>query len=166
MIRHVSRSAFVVAALLLVLAAGCAGMMTLERRAMQGPTAQEIWTAKVILGTGREPSFDEKNRWDDQMDVSISRYLSQNPQVANAVDVQTFKFLRQVTVGMDQEQVLLLLGPPVAVVRDAPEIEKLARGFWPLVKASNATEAWVYPQGWRLYLKDTRVVDITQYLER
>ena len=41
-------------------------------------------------------------------------------------------------------------------------MEKLARRYWPSIKG-NATEAWVYPEGWRLYFKDSIVVDITQY---
>jgi hypothetical protein len=28
----------------------------------------------------------------------------------------------------------------------------------------NATEAWVYPLGWRLYFAGMKLVDITQYL--
>jgi hypothetical protein len=72
---------------------------------------------------------------------------------------------RQVTVGMERELVLLLLGPPVLGAKEAAEIEKLARGYWPLVKVNKPTEAWLYPQGWRLFLDDARIVDITQYLE-
>lgn len=152
------------AALLLVLA-GCASLPAQERRAAQGPSAEEIWTARVMLSTGHEPSFDEKQRWDDQMDQRISQYLARHPELANSLGVTTFRITRQVTVGMERDLVLLLLGPPVTGAKDPAEVEKLARSFWPLVKANNPKEAWLYPQGWRLFLDDTRVVDITQYLE-
>jgi hypothetical protein len=166
MIRRVSRHLGPAVALLL-LAAGCAAsVLGQDRRALEGPTAEEIFTARVLLSTGRPPSFDEKSRWDEQMDQSISRHLARHPELANAYDVHRFKMLRQVTVGMERELVLLLLGPPVIATKDAGEIEKAARGFWPAVKPSQPTETWFYPQGWRLYLNETRVVDITQYLER
>lgn len=164
MIRLVGRHARA-AAVLLVALAGCAALPAQERRAIQGPTAEEIWASRVMLVTGREPNFDEKQRWDDQMDQKISRYLSRNPRLANSLEVTTFKMTRQVTIGMDRDLVVLLLGPPVLGTKDAAEVEKLARRFWPLVKANKPTEAWLYPQGWRLFLDDTRVVDITQYLE-
>jgi len=164
MIRPVSRHACSVAAFVLVLA-GCGALATQERRAAQGPSAEEIWTARVVLDTGHEPTFDEKQRWDDQMDQRISQYLARNPALANSLNVTTFRITRQVTVGMERDLVLLLIGPPVLFAKDTAEIEKLARRFWPQVKNNNPKEAWLYPQGWRLFVDDTRVVDITQYLE-
>jgi len=137
-----------------------------ERRAVQGPTAEEIWTATMMLTTGREPSHDEKYQWDLQIDRRITQYLRRHPEVANSPEVQIFRFLRQVTVGMTREQVTVLLGAPTLTVTDAAEIEKLARGYWPAIKPKKVTEAWLYPQGWRLYLNDVKLVDITQYLER
>ena len=95
----------------------------------------------------------------------ISQYLARNPALANSLNVTTFRITRQVTVGMERDLVLLLLGPPVLFAKDTAEIEKLARRFWPQVKNNNPKEAWLYPQGWRLFVDDTRVVDITQYLE-
>jgi len=51
-------------------------------------------------------------------------------------------------------------------VTDVAEIEKLARAYWPAIKAGGVTEAWVYALGWRLYFDGPRIVDITQYVER
>ncbi|MBI2161638.1 MAG: hypothetical protein HYU25_14900 [Candidatus Rokubacteria bacterium] len=146
--------------------AACAQLTTTEQRVFQGPTAQEIWTAGVVLVTGREPTFDEKHQWEIQIDRRISQYLNQHPAIANSADVQIFQFVRQVTVGMTKEQVVILLGAPVVATKDTAEIEKLARRYWPLIKPKNVTEAWLYPQGWRLYFSETKVVDITQYAER
>src|SRR5262249_59101848 len=56
-----------------------------------------------------------------------------------------------------------LRGPPMSRTADQAEMEKLARQFWPSVKEGEPTEAWVYPSGWRIYIKDKTVVDITQY---
>ncbi len=158
--RH-ARSAVV----LLVALAGCATLWPQERHALHGPTAEEIWMARVLLATAHEPSFDDRQRWDDQMDQRLSQYLSRHPRLANSIDVTSLTMTRQVTVGMERELVLLLLGPPVLGAKEAAEIEKLARGYWPLVKVNKPTEAWLYPQGWRLFLDDARIVDITQYLE-
>ena len=165
MIRGVSRTLVLALALLTALAA-CAQMMTTEQRAVQGPTAEEIWTASVALMTGREPTFEEKYQWEVRIDRRISQYLHQHPEVANSAEVQIFQFVRQVTVGMTKEQVVILLGAPVVATKDAAEIEKLARGYWRLIKPKNVTEAWLYPQGWRLYFSDSKVVDITQYADR
>ena len=161
----VSRTLLLAVTLLTALAA-CARLTTSEQRVLQGPTAEEIWTATVMLMTGREPTFDEKHQWEIQIDRRISQYLHRHPEIANSTEVQIFQFVRQVTVGMTREQVVVLLGAPAAAVKDAAEIEKLARRYWPDIKPKNVTEAWLYPQGWRLYFGDSRVVDITQYAER
>jgi hypothetical protein len=57
---------------------------------------------------------------------------------------------------------MILLGAPQQTTTDAAEMEKLAGKYWPDVKPE-ATEAWVYPLGWRLYFAGARLVDITQY---
>ena len=163
MIPGVKRVALV--ALVLVLA-GCASLATKEQRTTEGPMAEDIWTLKVLVSNGREPNFDERRRWDNAMEQRIGQYLRQNPEAANSVDLSTFRFIRQVSIGQTSEQVLILLGPPLAKVTDAAEMETLARQYWPAVKESEPTEAWTYPAGWRIYIKDKTVVDITQYAVR
>jgi len=163
MIPHVKRLALV--ALVLVLA-GCASMGTKEQRTTEGPMAEDIWTLKVLVANGREPNFDERRRWDNAMEQRIGQYLRQNPDAANSVDVSTFRFIKQVTVGQSDEQVVILLGPPLSRISDAAEMEKLARQYWPAVKESEPSEVWTYPSGWRIYMKDRTVVDITQYAVR
>src|SRR5712691_12174200 len=165
MIRDVGVRALLLVALLALLAA-CARASSREQRTLLGPTALEIWTAGVIVRTGREPTFDERHQWDSQMDARISRYLSGHPEISNSSEVSNFTYLRQVAVGMSKEQALLLLGPPLGTVTDGAEMERLARAYWPAIKAGNVTEAWVYLLGWRLFFNGPRVVDITQYLER
>jgi hypothetical protein len=159
MIRDVKRVWLVAGLLILV---GCA-LQVKEQRTTQGPIAEEIFITNAWVANGREPNFDERRHWSNQIDLRISQYLHRHPDVANSPDISTFRFVRQVSVGQSNEQVLILLGPPVARTTDEAEMAKIARRFWPYIKG-NATEAWVYPDGWNLYFKDSMVVDITQYL--
>jgi len=148
---------------LVLVLAGCYSMRTKEQRTTEGPMAEDIWTLKSLIANGREPNFDERRRWDNAMEQKIGTYLRQNPEAASSVDVSTFRFIRQVTIGQTDEQVVILLGPPLARISDAAEMEKLARHYWPAVKENEPTEVWTYPSGWRIYMKDRTVVDITQY---
>lgn len=153
------------AACLLALAA-CAGMRApLEQRTTHGPSAEEFFILRSLLANGREPTFDERRFWEDQIDQKIGQYLREHPEAANSLDVSTFRFYRRAAVGMTKEQITILLGTPDAVTTDAAEIEKLARRYAPAIKG-NATEAWSYPLGWSIYFNGPRAVDITQYLER
>lgn len=154
------------AVLLVIAVAGlsaCAGLFATEQRTTQGPTAEQLWTLRMVTLNGRAPSFEEHQHWDDQLERRVSEYLRQHQEAANSVDVSIFRYDRRVAVGMTKEQVMILLDVPVATTTDAAEMEKLARAYWPLIKG-NATEAWVYPLGWSLYFAGGRLVDMTQYL--
>jgi hypothetical protein len=159
MMQDVMRALLVTVLLLL---AGCAYGVK-EQRTTQGPMAEDIYMTYVILSNGREPNFDERRAWNNQIDLKISHYLHAHPEVANSTEVSTFRFVRQVSVGQTAEQVLILLGPPLSRTIDEAEMEQLARRYWPEIRG-NATEAWVYPAGWRIFLKDATVTNITQYL--
>jgi hypothetical protein len=81
--------------------------------------------------------------------------------------VISFRSLRQVTVGMDKAQVEILLGPPVTTTRDPAQMQSLARHHWPEIRdKARPDEAWTYPFGWVVYLRQSKVADITQYLSR
>jgi hypothetical protein len=144
--------------------AGCAAIKPpIDQRSTQGPTAQEMLEERVLMQAGRDPTFEEKRQWDVEMEEKIGAYLREHPDRASALDVSTFRFTRQVTVGMDKEQVLILLGAPVLVSGDQAQMEKIARGYWSSIKG-NATEVWVYPLGWNMFFAGQRLVDITQYV--
>jgi hypothetical protein len=160
MIQSVKRIILVAGVLILT---ACAAYRVKEQRTTQGPMAEDVFINSVIMANGREPNFDERRHWNNQIDLKISQYLHRHHDTANSLDVSTFRFVRQVSVGQTAEQVLILLGPPIAKTTDAAEMEKLARKYWPSIKGK-ATETWVYPAGWNLYFKDATVVDITQYL--
>ena len=147
----------------LELAASCASMNRVEQRTTQGPTAREMWFMRMVVQNGREPTFDEKQMWQDQMDTKISRWLIDHPDDANSLGVGNLRFDRRVVVGMNKEQILMLLDSPIAVTSDEGEMQKLARRYWPMLKG-NVTEAWVYPMGWNFYFAGPRLVDITQYV--
>jgi hypothetical protein len=172
-IRRQARSSFVatwlmtsgVALLAFVLVTGgcLARRAPVEQRSTQGPTAEQMLNLRVMTESGRRPTFEERRQWDTEVEDKIGAYLRAHPGKASALDVSTFRHLRQVAVGMDKEQVLILLGPPVSVTADQAQMEKIARGYWPDIKG-NATEVWVYPLGWNMFFAGQRLVDITQFL--
>jgi hypothetical protein len=156
-----NRNALVILVMLVV---GCATVKpSIDQRSLAGPTAQQLWTARVLTQMGRDPTFEERQRWSDEMDRQISRYLVEHPEVANSSDVTTFRYEKQPIVGMTKEQVLILLGAPESVTADQAQLEILASRFWPQIKA-DVTEAWVYPLGWRFFFGGPRLTAITQYL--
>ena len=145
-------------------AAGCAlARPGIDERPQQGPTAETMFKLRSVYANGREPNFDERQQWDSRIEQEISTYLRAHPDKANALNVSTFRFLRQVTVGMDQEQVMILLGAPVEASDSQMRIEQVARRYWPQIQG-NATTVWVYLEGWAIYFAGQNVVDITQYL--
>jgi hypothetical protein len=152
-------------ALCALIGGGCAAVRRgpVEQRSTQGPTSTQMLNFRVLAESGREPTFDERRQWDTQVEEKIGAYLRAHPEKANALDVSTFRYLRQVTLGMDKEQVLILLGPPVSVSGDQAEMEKIARKYWSSIKG-NATDVWVYPLGWNMFFAGQRLIDITQYL--
>jgi hypothetical protein len=137
----------------------------LEQRTTQGPGAEVLWTYRVAAANGRAPTFEERLHWERQIDQAISRYLTEDQEFANSPQLSTFRFSRQAAVGMSKEQVTILLGAPERTTTDADEIEKLAGKYAADVRP-HATEAWVYPIGWRLYFSGSRLVDITQHQPR
>ncbi|HEY7649432.1 MAG TPA: hypothetical protein VID04_10545 [Methylomirabilota bacterium] len=164
MLRAVTLRALALVALTLMLGA-CASAREVEQRTTQGPTADQLWMYKMVLTNGREPSFDERMYWQNDLEDQIGRYLRSHPTAANSLEVSTFRFYRRVAVGMTKDQVVILLGPPTKTTSDAAEMEKAARKYWPQVK-DRAKEAWAYPMGWFFYFADDRVVDITRYVPR
>jgi hypothetical protein len=156
----------VVAAVILVLA-GCASSAgPIEQRTTQGPNAQEFFVNRTLLENGREPSFEERRHWDNQIEDKISVYLREHPEVANSLGVSTFRFDRRAAIGMSKEQVVILLGEAALTTTDPAAMEKLARQYWPAVRARKVTEAWSYPGGWHLYFAEEKLADITQYYDK
>jgi hypothetical protein len=143
---------------------GCfATQPKVEQRSTHGPTSEQMLNLKVMLESGRQPTFEEKRQWESDVEEKVSAYLRAHPDKASALDVSTFRYLRQAAVGMDKEQILILLGAPSIVSGDQAQMEKIARAYWANIKG-NATEVWVYPLGWNMFFAGQNLVDITQYL--
>jgi hypothetical protein len=152
-------------AALLIILAGCALTRSqgVQQRSTQGPTAEQFWTAAILLQSGRAPTFEEKRHWEDDIDARIATYLRTHQQEANALTLAAFRFHKQVVVGMHREQVTILLGEPERTSTDPAEMQNVARVYWPSIRGK-ATEVLVYPLGWAFFLERDRVVDITQYI--
>ena len=145
---------------------GCSvATRTIDESTSQGPTADDMWTKQVVAANGRMPTFEEKRHFEDMLGERIAKYLREHEDAAsNTLTLQTFRFLHQVTVGMDKGQVDVLLGPAFTTSDDAQQMANWARRHWPLIRG-RADEAWGYPFGWFFYFDKGKVVAITQYLE-
>jgi len=158
----VNRPLLALAAVALLLS-GCLSGARMEQRTTEGPLAEDFFALRIVARTGRSPSFDESRRWDETMHQLIDDYLRRHPESASAAEVLTFRFSRQASVGMDKEQILILLGRPLQTSKDAAALQKEAHRFWDELKDA-VTEVWVYPMGWNLFFKEDRLVEIVQYL--
>jgi hypothetical protein len=155
----------VLVAAVLACAACASARAPVEQRTTEGPLAEEVWMYRVAQMNGREPTFEERRRWETQLDHAIARYLVKDQVFANSPQLSAFRFLRQASVGMSKEQVTILLGHPDRATTEMAELEQLAGRYWSMIRGQ-ASEAWVYPLGWRLYFSESRIVDITQYQPR
>lgn len=141
--------------------AGCAtGKDSEAQRATEGPTAEEIYTARFVSDYGRLPTFDETLAFRTALDDRVAAYLSRHPDLSTSTRASQFTFHRRAAVGMARDEVTLLLGAPSVRTDDVARMATAARQFWPAV-GQNAREMWIYPGGWSLYFDGERLVDIT-----
>ena len=137
------------------LATGC-GILTSPRptfeRSSRGPSADEIFVMRSYLVYGREPNFDERRRWLDEVDDRVGRYLREHPELEQSPRYSDIRFWRQVGEGSPRDEVLVLLGRPDETTRDAARMAELAERFWSSL-SEKAQEAWLYP-GWVLLFDD------------
>ena len=145
-----------------VLATGCL-LATSEvvERVGQGPRSQELFYYRTYMANGRDPSFDERRKWEDALDERVTRYLREHPEVEQATRYSDFRFWRQVVVGSTRGEVRALLEEPDEQSADPALMVAMAQQHWPGIQG-RAKEAWVYPPGWVLYFDDKAVVGITR----
>ena len=164
---RVRRAALVLVAVFLLPACGLLGANmreTIDHRTTQGPVADEMWSAGLMLSNGRTPTWEEKRHFYDELDLRIAKYLRDNEGPAsNAQTMQAFRFFHQVTVGMDKAQVEVLLGKPYSTSDDAQQMANWARRHWAAIRG-RADSAWTYPGGWVLYFDKDKLVEMTQYM--
>ena len=154
----------VLGALCALALAGCAGTglnPQIVERVPQGPRAQELFIYRSYLYNNREPSFDERRKWEDVLDERVAKYLREHAELEKATRYSDFRFWRQVVVGSSRGEVRTLLDEPDEQTIDPALIASMAQQHWPSMQA-RAKEAWVYPPGWVLYFDDEGVVDITR----
>src|SRR5687767_2927232 len=123
------RRSVLLAVLVSLLAACLTSRAPVQQRTTQGPTAETFWSAAVLMQNGRAPTFEEKRHWEDDIDARIAAYLRTHPAAANSLSVASFRFHKQVVVGMDKEQVRILLGEPVRASTDPAEMQNVARRY-------------------------------------
>jgi hypothetical protein len=136
------------------LAAGC--LLTEPRAAFEpstrGPSADEVFVMRSYLRLGREPSVDERRRFQDRIDERVRRYLREYPELEQSSRYTEVRFYRQVGEGTPRREVLVLLDEPDEVTKDPERMAQLSERFWPTVSA-RAREAWLYP-GWVLFFDE------------
>lgn len=149
--------------LLLVLCAagalsGCASGGGVQR-ATQGPAADDVWVARFVQGYGRLPTFDEEIAWKEGLESRVLAYLSRRPEVATSPQASRLRFQRSVVIGMQKDEVVLLLEQPDTMTSDEAAMRNAAGRFWEPI-GRHAKEMWTYPSGWRLYFDGDRLVDV------
>mgnify|MGYP001367718454 FL=1 len=87
------------------------------------------------------PTFDETSAFRDDLDLRVSQYLGRHPDVSSSSRVSQFAFARRVAVGMSKEEVVLLIGPPVATTQGGARMQEAAKQFWPRVRAGGGSLA-------------------------
>ncbi len=148
--------------LILLSATGCLSMPASDQpeRMGRGPRAEELFYARVSQRSDREPNFDERRQFKDQMDERVFKYLRENPAIEQKAYYSEFRFWRQVSEGTAPEEVRVLLYDPLEQTIDPARMGALAKGQWTGDVRDKAKEAWVYPLGWILYFDDKGVVTI------
>jgi len=148
--------------LLLLFAAGavssCASGGAVQR-ATQGPAADDVWVARFVQGYGRLPTFDEEIAWKEGLESRVLAYLSRRPEVATSPRASRLRFQRSVVVGMQKDEVVLLLEQPDTMTSDEAKMRAAAGRFWEPI-GRHAKEMWTYPSGWHLYFDGDRLVDV------
>jgi hypothetical protein len=147
--------------LALLAAAGCGTFSGQEvQRVTEGPTAEEIFSARFVAGYKRPPTFDETTSFRADMDQRIGDYFARRPDLAATPRASELRSARRVSVGMFKDEVLLLAGEPLADTRDPAAMRAAARDFWPAVQG-RAQEMWIYPGNWQFFFSGDQLVDLT-----
>ncbi len=141
------------------LVGACATPTPLVEQTTRGPIAQEIHIARSFAANGREPGWDEKRHYEEELEDKVFKYLREHPELQNETRYSTFRFWRQVSIGSTKEEVKVLLSDPDERTIDPALMASLARRHWSQVQGK-AKEAWVYPLGWVLYIDDKAVVSM------
>ena len=140
-----------------LLAAACAGKLDVVELTTKGPSAEEFFVARSHAINGRSPSFDERRRWESEVDERVYAYLREHPELQQTTRYSEFRFWWQITTGSTPAEVRVLLAEPQEQTIDPARMAVLAERHWTEIQP-RAKEAWVYPPAWTIYFDDTGVV--------
>ena len=136
----------------------------IPERMGRGPRAEEMFYAKVSAASNREPNFDEKRQFKDQMDEKVFKYLRDHPEIEQTTRYSEFRFWRQVSEGSTPGEVRALLDEPLEQTTDPALMKMKAKVHWAQI-STKAKEAWTYPLGWVLYFDDKGVTDMIRRVD-
>ena len=122
-----------------------------------GPSADDLFVARSYALNGRKPTFDERRRWENEMEERVYGYLRQHPELEQTARYTDFRSWWQIAPGSTPAEVRLLLDEPQEQTVDPARMAALAERHWPEVE-SKAKEAWVYDPGWIVYFDDKGVI--------
>ncbi|HXJ79281.1 MAG TPA: hypothetical protein VMS64_11430 [Candidatus Methylomirabilis sp.] len=143
-----------------LMAAGCAtSKLDTVELTSKGPTAEELYTQRSQTINGRAPTFDERRRWEAEIEERVWGYLRQHPELEQTNRYSDFRFWWQVTTGSTPAEVRVLLLEPTEQTIDPARMAALAEGQWGEIEPK-AKEAWFYQPAWILYFDDSSVVGI------
>jgi hypothetical protein len=95
-----------------LLAGACASAPPVVENTTRGPKAAEMHIVRSFNANGREPGWDEKRQFEDQLEERVFKYLREHPEIESDTRYSSFRFWRQVTIGSTKEEVRILLEEP------------------------------------------------------
>jgi len=140
--------------------AACVGPTETVEQTPRGPTSLDVLAARSQAVNGREPTFDEKRIWEDQVDMRVSKYLRAHPELEQSPRYMEVRFWRQVAPGASRGEVEALLESPDERTIDPALMAVLGERRWDEL-GRKAKEAWVY-YGWVIYFDDSAVVGMVR----
>ena len=80
-------------------------------------------------------------------------------EVATSLRASQLRTQRVPVVGMQKDDVIVLLEQPDTVTSDQAAMRAAAGRFWPPIE-KHAKEMWTYPNGWQLYFDGDQLADV------
>lgn len=142
-----------------LMAVGCAAKVDVVELTPKGPSAEDLYLERSWATNGRAPTFEEKRRWEAEVEERVYAYLGQHPELEHTARYSDFRLWWQVTTGSTPAEVRVLLEEPAERTIDRARMAVLADRQWDGVQVK-AKEAWFYPPDWVIYFDETSVVGI------
>jgi hypothetical protein len=144
-----------------LMAAGCAAKVDVVELTPKGPSAEDLYLERSHAINGRAPTFEEKRRWEGEVEERVYAYLRKHPELEQTARYSDFRVWWRVTTGSTPDEVRVLLEEPAEQTIDPARMAALAERQWNEIQAK-AKEAWFYPPAWVLYFDDTTVIGIVR----